>query len=248
MKPSLRPLVVAHRGNPEGFPDNSLAGVRSAVELGVDLVEVDVRLSRDGVPVLYHDAEVLREGRRVPVSKLEARELERLSLKEGFEEGVPTLRSALEITRGRCLVNLDVKDPSAILPMVQTVQEMGVRFEVVVSGCTESWAARVRAVDPTLPIFLNADDAIERALQQSPLEMARLAVRRAVRAGLRGVNFPHRLMFPELIRAAHTHAVAVWTWTVDQPERMRELIRSGVDAITTNRPALLLTVRDEEFR
>ena len=72
-------LVIGHRGNPEDAPENTLASVNAALQLGVDLIEVDVRLTRDDVPVIFHDETVERttDGRGA-VADLTLRELKEL--------------------------------------------------------------------------------------------------------------------------------------------------------------------------
>jgi len=116
-------LVVAHRachraapshGFEHAVPENSLAALERCVALGVDLVEIDVRRTRDGQLVIMHDAKVDRttdgKGR---VARLSLAELQALSLKGGETEAPPTLEAFLQAARGRILVNIDLKGPYA---------------------------------------------------------------------------------------------------------------------------------------
>jgi glycerophosphoryl diester phosphodiesterase len=115
-------LVVAHRachrpaptrGFETAVPENSLAALERCVALGVDLVEIDVRRTRDGVLVVMHDAKVDRttdgEGR---VSDLTLAQIQALRLNDGTE-APPTLEALLKAARGRILVNIDLKGPYA---------------------------------------------------------------------------------------------------------------------------------------
>ena len=112
-------LVVAHRachraapshGFEHPVPENSLAALERCVALGVDLVEIDVRRTRDGQLVIMHDAKVDRtttgKGR---VSDLTLAELQALALKGGETDAPPTLEAFLRAARGRILVNIDLK-------------------------------------------------------------------------------------------------------------------------------------------
>ena len=105
-------LVVAHRADWKRAPENSLAAMRSCVRLGVDIVEVDLRRTRDGHLVLMHDATVDRttDGRG-KVADLTLAQVRRLRLKMSggrvTEHRVPTLAEAMAVVRGRCMVNLD---------------------------------------------------------------------------------------------------------------------------------------------
>ncbi len=115
-------LVVAHRAchrpaPTRGFettvPENSLAALERCVALGVDLVEIDVRRTRDGVLIVMHDAKVDRttdgQGR---VSDLTLTQVQALRLNDG-DEPPPTLEALLRAARGRILVNIDLKGPYA---------------------------------------------------------------------------------------------------------------------------------------
>lgn len=116
-------LVVAHRachraapshGFERAVPENSLAALERCVALGVDLVELDVRRTRDGQLIVIHDARVDRttngKGR---VSDLSLAEIQALRLKDGDGEAPPTLETMLLAARGRILVNIDLKGPYA---------------------------------------------------------------------------------------------------------------------------------------
>ncbi|MDR1414224.1 MAG: glycerophosphodiester phosphodiesterase family protein [Odoribacteraceae bacterium] len=108
-----RVLVVAHRGDWRNAPENSLAAVDRAIRLGVDMVEVDVRLTRDGVPVLMHDATIDRTTNgRGKVADYTLAELRRFRLKDALgtalaAQPVPTLEEVMTLCRDRVLVNVD---------------------------------------------------------------------------------------------------------------------------------------------
>ncbi len=105
-------LVVAHRADWKRAPENSLAAIRSCVRLGVDIVEIDLRRTRDGHLVLMHDETVDRttdgRGKVVDLTLAQVRRL-RLKMSDGRLTGhrVPTLAEAMVVMRGRCMVNLD---------------------------------------------------------------------------------------------------------------------------------------------
>lgn len=116
-------LVVAHRachraapghGFDNAVPENSLAALERCVALGVDLVEIDVRRTRDGQLIVMHDAKVDRttdgKGR---VADLTLARIQALRLKDGQGEAPPTLEAFLVAARGRILVNIDLKGPYA---------------------------------------------------------------------------------------------------------------------------------------
>lgn len=133
-------MVVAHRACfADGAPENSLVGIEHCVALGADMIEIDVALSSDGVPVLLHDQTLDRMTEVTgPVSDYEASELItlRLRAREGgaseplTEETIPTLREALKSANGRILVNLDVKG-DAYAPAFDIVRELDMSDQII---------------------------------------------------------------------------------------------------------------------
>ncbi|ADG09296.1 glycerophosphoryl diester phosphodiesterase [Caulobacter segnis ATCC 21756] len=116
-------LVVAHRachraapshGFEHAVPENSLAALERCIALGVDLVEIDVRRTRDGQLVVMHDAKVDRTTNGSGhVAKLTLAQIQALRLKGGEGEAPPTLEAVLTAARGRILVNIDLKGSHA---------------------------------------------------------------------------------------------------------------------------------------
>lgn len=118
--PNGRVMVTAHRACWGDAPENSLAAIRACRDLNVDIVELDIRLSADGVPVLSHDRTLKRmAGVSSDVASLTAAQLSSLKLRNRngrgnqviTAEGVPTLEQALAEANGRVLVILDLKGP-----------------------------------------------------------------------------------------------------------------------------------------
>jgi glycerophosphoryl diester phosphodiesterase len=133
-------IVVAHRGCWRETAENSIAGIKRCIAAGVDVVELDVRLSADGVPVLMHDTCVARttngEG---DVRKLSAAALRALRLKAGMggadapltKHRIPTFREAMIAAKGRILVNVDLKDAAALPAIMAVLRETGTTRQVI---------------------------------------------------------------------------------------------------------------------
>ena len=108
-------LVAAHRGDWRGFPENSLPAIESAIEMGVDIVELDVQRTKDSVLILMHDSRLDRTTTgKGPVSEWTLDSIKTLRLKNGCaiktKETVPTLEEALLLAKGRIMINLDKAD------------------------------------------------------------------------------------------------------------------------------------------
>lgn len=129
-----RPVTaVAHRGDPYHHRENTLASVRSALRKGADVVEVDVRLTLDGVPVLLHDRTLERLWRHpAPVTTLTFDELA-----EATDGGVPAFTEALEELRrhgGRARLLIDLTEARFAAPAVEAVREAGAAERVYYCG------------------------------------------------------------------------------------------------------------------
>ncbi|MFG2605052.1 glycerophosphodiester phosphodiesterase [Streptomyces sp. NPDC048514] len=222
--------AVAHRGDPYRFRENTIDSLRSALDQGADAVEVDVRLTRDGVPVLLHDAtlERLWELDR-PLRALSAEELRGVTA-----GGVPTLAQALAATGdSRVMVDLCGRvDRRFVERVMDVVRQCGARERVYYCAGAEAMLA-VRAADP----------AAEIALTRTTLAPPRPALLAVVRP--RWLNYRFSLVTRDL--AAHVqrtgHLLSVWT--PDTRRSMRRLLDLGVDSITTNRVDVLHALRPQ---
>lgn len=211
--------VVGHRGDPYRVRENTLPSLRSAIEQGADAVEVDVRLTHDGVPMLLHDDSLKRLwGHGRPLAKLTRAEVDELTM-----GGVPTLREALlAVGAHRVMIDLPGASEESVRTVIGTVRECGAGERVYYCGGPATMLA-VRAADP----------AAEIAMTWTTLAPPRPALLDAV--GPRWLNYRFGLLGRELTDHIHRDGLLVSAWTADTRRTMRRLMKYGVDAITTNR-------------
>lgn len=219
--------AVAHRGDPYRVRENTLPSLRSALDLGADAVEIDVRLSRDGVPVLLHDATLKRLwGLERPLSTLSADEVRGLTA-----GGVPTLEEAVAATDGhRLMVDLPGATPESVRTVVGAIADCGAAERTYYCAGARTMLA-VRAADP----------AAEIALTWTTLAPPRQAVLDAIKP--RWLNYRFSLLQRDLTAHVQRQGLLVSAWTPDTKRSMRRLIDIGVDAITTNRVDTLQALR-----
>ncbi|WP_328479455.1 glycerophosphodiester phosphodiesterase [Streptomyces sp. NBC_00377] len=220
--------AVAHRGDPYRFRENTLDSLRSALALGADAVEVDVRLTRDGVPVLLHDETLKRlwEQDR-PLRALSAAEV------RGLTAGaVPTLAEALAATGGsRLMLDLPgTREVRTARRIVDVVREAGAADRVYYCADAAAMLA-VRAADPSAEI----------ALTRTSLAPPRPALLDAVKP--RWLNYRFSLVDHDLAARVHHGGHLLSVWTPDTRRSMRRLVGLGVDSITTNRVEVLTALR-----
>ncbi|MEU9477332.1 glycerophosphodiester phosphodiesterase [Streptomyces sp. NPDC048191] len=221
--------AVAHRGDPYRFRENTVDSLRSALERGADAVEIDVRLTRDGVPVLLHDDTLQRLwelGR--PLAALSAEEVRGLTA-----GGVPTLADALAATGdSRVMVDLCGRVERRMVDRVMdVVRQSGAGERVYYCAGAEAMLA-VRAADP----------AAEIALTWTSLAPVRPALLDAIRP--RWLNYRFSLLNQELAARVHHDGYLLSVWTPDTRRAMSRLLDLGVDSITTNRIDVLHALRN----
>jgi len=220
--------AVGHRGDPYRARENTVDSLRSALEQGADAVEFDVRVTRDGVPVLLHDETLQRlwEVDR-PLKSLSVEEVRGLT-----DGGVPTLVEALAATEGsRVMIDLPgAADPRAARRIVEVIREYGADDRAYYCAGADTMLA-VRAADPSAEI----------ALTWTSLAPPRPAVLEAVRP--RWLNYRFTLVDRDLVARVHRDGYLLSVWTPDTRRSMRRLLDLGVDSITTNRVGVLCGLR-----
>ena len=223
--------VMAHRGASAAATENTLPAFRLARELGADWVELDARLSRDGVVVVHHDAH-LGDGRMV--AELSCDEL---------PESVPSLAEALEECEGMG-VNIEIKnlpddpdydaDHAVVDAVAGLVQAYLGPERALVSSFNMDSVDRLHRVDPSIPcawLFFEMTDPAS-------------FVARAVAHEMAAIHPYDALVDAALVRRAHEAGLLVNVWTVDDPDRMAALVEMGVDGICTNLPDVARAVVD----
>ena len=245
-------LRIAHRGAVSQAPENTLAAFERAIQLGADMIELDVRQSADGHLVVIHDETVDRttDGHG-PVGAMTLRQLKALDAgawmdQEFAGERIPTLREALALMRGRVQVSIDLKAGSEVYPGIEArvatlVREMGCLDEVIVMAEDCAVIQRMRCLEPGLRTACYRYQALR----------LRCAVGQECHGGYVFV-WPEELS-SSLIRRAHSRGWKVITSlerrAVEEPAEMRRLARLGVDGILSNHIGLLvrtLTELDDE--
>ena len=225
-------VAVAHRGGiVEGIPENTLAAFRDAIASGVDVVEIDLRGTKDGAVVIMHDPTVDRTtngvGQVVDMTLAELRQLD-----AGGGARIPTYREVLELVAGtRVKLLLDIK-VSPVLDkgkVVRLTERHGMLLDVIVGARTVEDLREFRALNPNLRIlgFVPDVEVIE-AFVQAGADIIRL--------------WPRWIKEdPDRVARVHRLGKPVWTTAGAAPkEELEDLIAAGVNGILSDTP--------EEFR
>ena len=131
-------LVAAHRGEHHHYPENSLLSIQAAIDLSVDIVEIDVRQTKDGQLILMHDKTIDRTTNgKGKVTDLTWKQLQSLRLKNPdgslSDEPIPTLKQVMLLAKGKIMVNLD-KSQGIYPACVQILKETGTEHQAILKG------------------------------------------------------------------------------------------------------------------
>jgi glycerophosphoryl diester phosphodiesterase len=244
-------LVIGHRGNAAFAPENTVESFDQAVALGVDALEFDVRLARDGVPVVIHDRTLERTaGRHAAVASLTVAELRAVDVGATFTRDgksfpyrgrgltVPTLAEVLARFPGLPML-IEIKVPEAATPVERALETAGATQRVVAASMRHDAVAPFRG--RRVATGASAIDVIG---------LLRHALLSTVRARLpyRALCIPRwyygiPLPVVRLARAGRRSGAVTHVWTIDDPRVAKQLWRAGVQGIVTNDPATMMKAR-----
>ena len=244
-------LVVAHRGASAAEPENTLVAFEAAVAAGADVIELDVRLTADGIPVILHDADVAAttDGSGW-VHDLTLRDVKALDAGRGAgRHEIPTLAESLDVAaRGGVAVNLEIKnlpgepsfdspDESVLRASLEELDRAAFSGPVLISSFNWITIERSRELTSEVPTGF---------LTIGPVD----AYAAFVYVRQRGHDFvlpQTTALLPAgeaFVRKAHDEGIAVGTWVADDPETLETLFGWGVDAVASNDPVTAKAIRD----
>ena len=231
-------MYVAHRGASYLAPENTLASIQLAWELGADAAECDIMLTADNQLVLFHDKNTKKlTGEDLVVKEATWEQLKHLviipsenNLPEYSGETIPLLTNVLaNIPEDRLLV-IEIKTGPEILPHLQKlIDQQVIHGQISFIAFDFETIRQVKDLYPHLPAYYLS-------MFKSDLKKRMDAI---VESGLDGVDLRHGMIDQKVMERCHAAGLDVWCWTVNDPETALKMKKLGVTAITTDRPAWL---------
>lgn len=214
-------LIIGHRGAKGEEPENTLRAVRAGMACA-DSVEVDVRLSLDGVPVVMHDPLLDRTTNGTgPVNEYTKETLQ--TLDAGGGEKIPTLEEVCSLVAGRCGLFLEIKEPGSEEQVCRILQKNMPKRLFIVSFHPGS----IVSMQTLLP-GANTGLIVSRHLDDLPGVAAGL--------GVAAVLLEFSLATRDLIEECHRREIALFSWTVNSLEGFRRADDLNVDGIVSDHP------------
>ncbi|MFO0871181.1 MAG: glycerophosphodiester phosphodiesterase [Pirellulales bacterium] len=242
-----RPTVelIAHRGASHDAPENTLRALRLGFEQQSDAGELDVWVSRDGVPVVIHDADTKRvAGVPRKVSEQTLAELQALDVGswKGAHfagERIPTLREALAIVPAGRRLFVEIKCGVEGVPAIlRVLQESAMPApQLVIISFSSAVVAAAKQARPDLHAYWIVAWKKDKEGREPRIEQLIEQARRSSADGLDLSDHPQ--IDAEVVSQVRAANLRLYVWTVDDAAAARRLARLGVDGITTNRPGWL---------
>ena len=233
--PAQRLTILAHRGFAVDVPENSLAAFERALALGADVLECDVRATRDGVAVIAHDETLLRvfgdERRVVDVDYAELREIGGAP-----ESSVISVADALRALPS-AKFNIDVKSTDVIAPLARAITDAGATGRVLITSFSGSRRRRTLALLPGVATSASAETVVFVVLFCAlglPV-LARWMFRRTRILQIPTTVLKINVASPRMLSRLHRAGFIVQFWTINSVDEMRRLIGDGADGIVTDR-------------
>lgn len=230
-------LIIAHRGASFEAPENTLSAIQKSLDLGADLIEIDVRLCKGNIPVVIHDSVLYRTTnlrKAAIVEELTLDELQRLDAgswfgKDFVHERIPTLAEVLALDFGKTGLMIEIKEGA------YSADQIAGQVVSVVSEhpCVRAIGSFSEDIVDELLKTDHSWDVI--GIVENLQSLEKFRVRKLKRYG---IWYP--LLNPTIIQTLHEEGAQIWTFTVDDLAKIRFLESIHVDGVITNNPRQLL--------
>lgn len=237
-KPAI--LNIAHRGGAKLAPENTIAAIRQAIELGVDMIEIDVILSQDGEVIVIHDDKIDRttDGEGV-VKEMTLEEIKQYDAGSWFDarfagEKVPTLGEVFEAIDGQTVLLIEIKDGDEEYPglerkVVDAIHKYEANDWVVVQSFNENSVLRVREMDPTLITYYLLGRNFVEFYEALPAAKPATLPYNGIAVHYSGID-------ASKAEKIHDTGYKLFVWTVNEAKDMEQMIDAGVDGVITDLP------------
>lgn len=246
-------FCIAHRGASYYAPENTMPAFQKAVEMEVDMIEMDITLTRDNIPVIFHDKFLHRTTNgKGDIQNFYERELKELDAGSWFGTRyagtkIPNLEDIFRWAKGTVALNIEIKKES-----VKKSQKGGV--EEIIYSLLDTYEMSGQVIlssfsTVALKAFQRLDPNLKTAALLNPYSAGSpKSIRFMKSVGARGVNILLRQMRSRLMKVAKKEHIPVWVYTIDDEIEMKRAIKKGATGIFTNRPDSLRKIVIEELQ
>lgn len=237
-----RPVILAHRGGADEYPENSLESFEKMRELGFTYIETDTHATVDGELVIIHDPTLERTTDGFgPIAEATWAEVERLTDRSGRRPML--LREALDLFPDLDF-NVDLKSDATVEPMIRLMREGDYLDRVLLASFSERRLSAMRAAIPGVATSVGTAAVAALVLAaRAPRPIREVMSARIAATGFACVQMPETyrgvpILDTRLVDLVHGMGAALHVWTVNEAMNMTRLLDLGVDGLVTDRPTL----------
>ena len=233
-------LVASHRAAHLKFPENSIPAIQRAIELGVDIIELDVKVSKDGIPMLMHDGTIDRtttgSGMPSDYTYQELKQFRLIHKGDTTDQLIPSFEEALKLIKGKVMVDIDLKTDQ-LDPIIEVIQQNGCEDHVFFFDSDYEALQYVKDANPAFYLMPRAYS----------YEMADSAI---VRFKPEVVHIDFKFYTPEVVQLIKLNDARIWINSLGLPDMafgtenedkaLDKILKFGANIIQTDQPELLL--------
>ena len=256
---STQPLILGHRGASAVAPENTLAAFTQAIEDGADGIEFDVRLSSDGQPIVIHDDTLNRTGLvSGVVSALTAAQLQKVDVGSWFTkrtggrsystETIPTLAAVFDLfAANHAVLYVEMKcdelqTPAMAASVVRQISQHRLRDRVVVESFVLPAIEHIKRIDPHVRTAALFEPKLSKPVSTI---RTKVILDRARQHQADEIALHYTLARPRLVQTAQDEGFEVVVWTVDDVSWLERARASGIKALISNNPRMMVEMRDK---
>ncbi len=225
-------MVTAHRGYSEKYPENTMPAFKGAVEIGADCIELDVQQTKDGKIIVMHDSNLKRTcGVNLNIWEADYEDIRYLDAGSWFDEAyhgtaIPTLEEVLKYCRGKIRLNIELKPTGYETDFEKNVLDIIEKYHAerscYVSSMKYECLEKVKELNPKI-----------KTIYITSVSMGNFTVMEAAD----GYSVEAMMLTQQFVNKAHNAGKEVHVWTVNSEDSMERVLKMGVDAIITDKPA-----------
>lgn len=240
---SSQTLIIAHRGASAEAPENTLAAIRRAIDLNAHYVEIDVRLSKEGIPIVLHDPSAARmtgDQHTIPIRQLTLSQIKQIAIGQRFgeafaEEKIPTLQEVL---------GLDWKNTGLMIEIKKSMRDPKILVDAVFQVLSQ-----IKQPPPKISIGSFSLDIVKEVQKQSQLfnsiEVIGIVekpdmIAPFLKQKVKRLALWYKLINWDLVHSLKEENMEIWTFTVDDLKVAKFLISLNINGIISNNPRMMM--------
>jgi glycerophosphoryl diester phosphodiesterase len=232
-------MIIAHRGASSLARENTIESFKKAIEIGVDMIEFDVRRTKDQALIVHHDE--LMEGK--PVKELTYDEIFRVTIRLGFS--IPTFEEVLKHTSEKIKLDVEIKEEGYEKEVVELLSRYFKKDQFVITSFHDSCVKRIKHDHPDIKTGLIL--GISRAEHPIRTKISEFFPARRCREAKADFLVPHwRLLWFGFLDRAKKENKPVFVWTVNDQRKIWKMLHDErIDGIITDKPDLAVSLRNK---